>query len=130
MPQPYSGMETSGTSTMKRETLNTRLPLVKSSTFGSLSIYIGYPLYQSQSLSFVTQGEQGLLDIAGKSGKGSTAPNLGVNGNIPLKLGPISGFGGQLMTMGFVGPGLGSIYDIKAVQAASFIYSEFSHLLG
>ncbi|SVD97073.1 uncharacterized protein METZ01_LOCUS449927, partial [marine metagenome] len=52
MPQPYSNMEASGTSTQKRETLNTRVPLVKSSTYGSISMYIGYPLYQSTSLSY------------------------------------------------------------------------------
>ena len=129
MPQPYSGMETSGTSAQKGETLNTRVPLVKSSTYGSISMYIGYPLYQSTSLSFVTKGGQGLVDISGKSGEGSTAPNVGISGNIPLKLGPINGFGGQLMTMGFVGPGLGTGFDIKAIQASGFIYSELSQLL-
>jgi hypothetical protein len=126
MPKPYNGMETSGTSAQKRETLNTRVPLVKSSTYGSISMYIGYPLYQSTSLSFVTKGGQGLVDISGDSGPGTTAPNIGVSGKIPLKLGPISGFGGQLMTMGFVGPGLGTDFDIKAIQASGYLHSELS----
>jgi len=129
MPQPYRGMEASGTSTQKKVTVNTRVPLVKSSSFGSISMYIGYPLYQSTSLSYVTKGEGGLVDLTGNSGKGSTAPNIGVNGKIPIKIGPISGFGGQLMTMGFVGPGLGTAFDIKAIQASGYLHSDLSNFL-
>jgi len=129
MPQPHSGLETSGANSQKRKTLNTRVPLVKSSTYGSISMYIGYPLYQSTSLKHVTKGNSGLTDISGNSGPGSTAPNVGLNGNIPLKIGPISGFGGQLMTLGFVGPGLGTDFDVKAIQASGYFHAELSGFL-
>jgi len=118
MPQPYSGMEPSGTSAQKRETLNTRVPLVKSSTFGSIAFFSGYPVLQSTSLSWLTKDFD----------DGITLPNIGVAGRIPFKIGPISGFGGHLMTMGFMSEHKES-HSIKAIQAAAYMNIGISTLL-
>ena len=96
---------------MKRKPINSRMPLVKSNTYGSVSIYGGYPIFQSTSIKFVTS-EHG-------DGVGSTAPNIGLSGNIPIKVGPLSGIGLQIMTLGFFGPGnAGTDFDVKAIQMA------------
>ena len=95
---------------MKRQPINNRMPLVKSNTYGSVSIYGGYPIFQSTSIKFVTSEYT--------EGVGSTAPNFGLSGNIPIKFGPLSGIGLQIMTMGFFGPGVGTDLDIKAIQMA------------
>ena len=96
---------------MKRKPINSRMPLVKSNTYGSVSIYGGYPIFQSTSIKFVTS-EHG-------DGVGSTAPNVGLSGNIPIKVGPLSGIGLQIMTLGFFGPGnAGTDFDVKAIQMA------------
>tara|TARA_Y100000590_G_scaffold469473_1_gene657252 strand:+ start:5314 stop:6363 length:1050 start_codon:yes stop_codon:yes gene_type:complete len=118
LPQPYSGLETSRTSAQKKETLNTKVPLVKSSTFGSIAIFSGFPLYQSTSLSWITKDFK----------DGITLPNVGVSGAIPFKFGPLSGFGGQLMTMGFMSEYKES-YSIKAIQAAAYMNIGISRLL-
>ncbi|MBH09272.1 MAG: hypothetical protein CMG74_02775 [Candidatus Marinimicrobia bacterium] len=118
MPQPYSGMETSITGSQKRQTLNTRLPLVKSNTYGSIAFFGGYPVYQSTSLSWITKDYS----------DGITLPNMGAAGTIPFKLGPLSGFGGHLMTMGFMSEYKES-HSIKAIQAAAYVNLGISSLL-
>jgi hypothetical protein len=110
-------METSGTSAQKRETLNTRIPLVKSSTFGSIAFYGGFPIFQSESLTWLTNRSDGII-----------LPNIGASGTIPFKIGPISGFGGQLMTMGFMSEEKESS-SIKAIQAAAYMTFGLSPLL-
>ena len=115
---PHSGMEPSGTSAQKRETLNTRVPLVKSSTYGSIAFFSGYPFLQSTSLSWLTKDFD----------DGKTLPNIGVAGTIPFKIGPISGFGGHLMTLGFMSEHKES-HSIKALQAAAYINLGLSSLL-
>ena len=117
-PQPYIGMETSGANTQKRGTLNTRIPLVKSSTYGSIAFFGGFPIFQSTSLSWITKDFD----------DGITLPNIGATGTIPFKIGPISGFGGHLMTMGFMSEFKES-YSIKAIQAAAFMNIGVSTLL-
>ena len=106
---------------MKRKPINSRMPLVKSNTYGSVSIYGGYPIFQSTSIKFITS-EHG-------DGVGSTAPNFGLSGNIPIKFGPLSGMGLQIMTMGFFGPGVGTDFDVKAIQMAPHLNFSLKPLL-
>ena len=112
MPQPYDNSGLAGlASSQNRASVNTRVPLVKSTTYGSIAFYGGFPIYQSTSLKYLTTRSDGL-----------TLPNIGASGTIPFKIGPISGFGGQLMTMGFMAENKETI-SVKAIQAA--IYSNF-----
>ncbi|MBJ12102.1 MAG: hypothetical protein CMG62_03355 [Candidatus Marinimicrobia bacterium] len=106
---------------MKRQPINNRMPLVKSNTYGSVALYGGYPIFQSTSLKWLTND----MDL----GQGETAPNLGLSGNIPIKFGPLSGIGIQLMTLGFVGPGAGTSSDIKAMQFAPHLNFNLTSLM-